>query len=46
MATPWRFIIHKTDPWHLKLKKKVALWLWKDLTKPRLPKPDKDYPNK
>lgn len=43
MATPWKLITHKSDPWHVKLKKKVARWLWDDLTK--LPKPADGYPD-
>jgi hypothetical protein len=43
MTTPYKLVTQKSDPWHVKCKKKLARWLWNDLTK--LPKPAKGYPN-
>lgn len=46
MATPWKLITHKNDPWIVKAKKKLARYLWNDLTRSQdLPKPADGYPN-
>jgi hypothetical protein len=33
MATPWKLITKKNDPWTVKVKKKLARRLWNDLTR-------------